>query len=131
MNKKVLFSTLWIFVTVNYIFCDVFTLFHSESLKQLMTGEMGGMEINQSFLFCFSILMEMPMVMIVLARILSYKSNRLANIIVALIMTLVQAATLFTDDNTLHYIFFSIVEVGTTSFILYSAWNWTESKNIE
>ena len=131
MNKKVLFSTLWIFVTVNYIFCDVFTLFHSESLKQLMTGEMGGMEINQSILLSFSILMEMPMVMIVLSRILSYKSNRLANIIVALIMTLVQAATLFTDDNTLHYIFFSIIEVGTTSFILYSAWNWTESKNIE
>ena len=131
MNKKVLFSTLWIFVTVNYIFCDVFTLFHSESLKQLMTGEMGGMKINQSFLLSFSILMEMPMVMIVLSRILPYKSNRLANIIVALIMTIVQAATLFTDDNTLHYIFFSVVEVGTTSFILYSAWNWTESKNIE
>ena len=131
MNKKVLFSTLWIFVTVNYIFCDVFTLFHSESLKQLMTGEMGGMKINQSFLLSFSILMEMPMVMIVLSRILSYRSNRLANIIVALIMTLVQAATLFTDDNILHYIFFSIIEVGTTSFILYSAWNWVESKNIE
>ena len=131
MNKKVLFSTLWIFVTVNYIFCDVFTLFHSESLKQLMTGEMGGMKINQSFLLSFSILMEMPMVMIVLSRILSYKSNRLANIIVALIMTIVQAGTLFTADNTMHYIFFSIVEVGTTSFILYSAWNWTESKNIE
>ena len=116
---------------MNYIFCDVFTLFHSESLKQLMTGEMGGMEINQSFLLSFSILMEMPMVMIVLSRILPYKSNRLANIIVALIMTLVQAATLFTDDNTLHYIFFSIIEVSTTSFILYSAWNWVESKNIE
>ena len=131
MNKKVLFSTLWIFVTVNYIFCDVFTLFHSESLKQLMTGEMGGMEINQSFLLSFSILMEMPMVMIVLSRILSYKSNRLANIIVALIMTIVHAGTLFTADNTMHYIFFSIVEVGTTSFILYSAWNWTESRNLE
>ncbi len=131
MNKKVLFSTLWIFVTVNYIFCDIFTLFHSESLKQLMTGEMGGMEINQEFLLAFSFLMEMPMMMIVLSRILPYKSNRLANIIVALIMTLVQAATLFTDDNTLHYIFFSIIEVGTTSFILYSAWNWVESKNIE
>ncbi len=131
MNKKVLFSTLWIFVTMNYIFCDVFTLFHSESLKQLMTGEMGGMKINQEFLLAFSFLMEMPMMMIVLSRILPYKSNRLANIIVALIMTLVQAATLFTDDNTLHYIFFSIIEVGTTSFILYSAWNWVESKNIE
>ena len=54
MNKKVLFSTLWIFVTMNYIFCDVFTLFHSESLKQLMTGEMGGMKINQEFLLVFN-----------------------------------------------------------------------------
>ena len=61
------------------------------------------------------------MVMIVLTRILSYKSNRLANIIVALIMTLIQAATLFTADNTKHYIFVRIVEVGTTSFILYTA----------
>jgi len=43
-------------------------------------------------------------------------------------MTLVQAATLFTDDNTLHYIFFSIIEVGTTSFILYTAWKWDESE---
>ena len=128
MNKKVLFSTLWIFVTVNYIFCDVFTLFHSESLKQLMTGEMGGMEINQEFLLAFSFLMEMPMMMIVLSRILPYKSNRLANIIVALIMTLVQAATLFIGDAALHYIFFSIIEVGTTSFILYTAWKWDESE---
>ena len=130
MNKKVLFSTLWIFVTVNYIFCDVFTLHLSESLKQLMTGEVGGMEINQEFLLAFSFLMEMPMVMIVLSRILPYKSNRLANIIVALIMTLEQAATLFIGHAALHYIFFSIIEVGTTSFILYSAWNWVESKNI-
>ena len=65
---------------------------------------MGGMEINQEFLLTFSFLMELPMVMIVLSRILSYKPNRLANIIVASIMTTVQAATLFTADNTL-YIF--------------------------
>ena len=126
MNKKVLFSTLWIFVTLNYIFCDVFTLFHSESLKQLMTGEMGGMEINQEFLLAFSLLMELPMIMIVLSRILSYKPNRMANIIVASIMTLVQAATLFTADNTLHYIFFSTIEIITTGFILYTAWRWSE-----
>ena len=128
MNKKVLFSTLWIFVTLNYIFCDVFTLFHSESLKQLMTGEMGGMEINQEFLLAFSFLMELPMVMIVLSRILSYKPNRLANIIVASIMTVVQAATLFTANSTLHYIFFSIIEISTTAFILYTAWQWNESE---
>ena len=29
-------------------------------------------------------------------------------------MTVVQAATLFTADNTLHYIFFSIISIITT-----------------
>ena len=72
---------------------------------------MGGMEINQEFLLAFSFLMELPMVMIVLSRILSYKSNRLANIIVSTIMTIVQAAPLFTADNPLHYIFFSINKI--------------------
>ena len=104
----------------------MFTLFYSESLKQLITGEMGGMEINQEFLLAFSFLMELPMVMIVLSRILSYRSNRMANIVVASIMTIVQSATLFTADNTLHYIFFSTIEISTTGFILYTAWQWNE-----
>ena len=125
-NPKVILSTLWLFVTVNYMFCDIFTLFHSESLKQLMTGEMGGMKITQVFLLGFAILMEIVMVMIVLSRFLPYKSNRILNIIIGLIMTFVQGSTLFTADNTLHYIFFSFVEISTTIFIAYYAWNWKE-----
>jgi len=125
-NKKVFLSTLWIFLTANYIFCDVFTLFYPESLNQLIAGEMGGMEITQIFLLSFAVLMELTMVMIVLSRILSYKLNRLSNIVVGLIMTFIQAATLFSDDNTLHYIFFSFVEIGTTVFIVYYAWKWVE-----
>ncbi len=125
-NKKVFLSTLWIFLTANYIFCDVFTLFYPESLNQLIAGEMGGMEITQIFLLSFAVLMELTMVMIILSRILSYKLNRLSNIVVGLIMTFIQAATLFSDDNTLHYIFFSFVEIGTTVFIVYYAWKWVE-----
>ena len=68
------------------------------------------------------------MVMIVLSRILSCKPNWLANIIVDSIMTIVQAATLFTADNILHYIFFSIIEISTAAFILYTAWQWNESR---
>jgi len=125
-NPKVLLSTLWLFVTVNYMFCDIFTLFHSESLKQLMAGEMGGMIISQAFLLGFAILMEIVMVMIVLSRFLPYKTNRILNIIIGLLMTFVQGSTLFTADNTLHYIFFSFVEISTTIFIVYYAWNWKE-----
>jgi len=38
MDKKTLLSTLWIFLTVNFIFCDVFTLMNSEDLKNLLKG---------------------------------------------------------------------------------------------
>ena len=115
--------TLWIFVTVNYIFCDIFTLFYSENLKQLMSGAMGGMEITETFLLGFSVIMELPMLMIVMSRLLPYKFNRLANIAVEIFMTLVQTATLF-GDNMLHYIFFSIIEITTTLIIVWIAIRW-------
>ena len=115
--------TLWIFVTVNYIFCDIFTLFYSENLKQLMSGAMGGMDITETFLFAFSVIMELPMLMIVLSRLLPYKFNRLANIAIGIFMTLVQTATLF-GDNMLHYVFFSIIEITTTIIIVWIAIRW-------
>jgi hypothetical protein len=115
--------TLWIFVTVNYIFCDIFTLFYSENLKQLISGAMGGMDITETFLFAFSVIMELPMLMIVLSRLLPYKFNRLANIAVGIFMTLVQTATLF-GDNMLHYVFFSIIEIATTIIIVWIAIRW-------
>ena len=115
--------TLWIFVTVNYIFCDIFTLFYSENLKQLMSGAMGGMDITETFLFAFAVIMELPMLMIVLSRLLPYKFNRIANIAVGIFMTLVQTATLF-GDNMLHYVFFSIIEITTTIIIVWIAIRW-------
>tara|TARA_B100000029_G_scaffold101984_1_gene92381 strand:- start:142 stop:528 length:387 start_codon:yes stop_codon:yes gene_type:complete len=121
-TKEKLF-TLWIFVTVNYIFCDIFTLFYSENLKQLMSGAMGGMDITETFLFAFSVIMELPMLMIVLSRLLPYKFNRIANIAVGIFMTLVQTATLF-GDNMLHYVFFSIIEITTTIIIVWIAIRW-------
>ena len=124
MDKKVLFSTLWVFVTVNYIFCDVFTLFHAPDLNQFLTGHAGGMELTQSFLLTFAIIMEFAMVMIVLSRVLKYSLNRWFNIIGGIAFTLIQAGTLLSGEFTMHYLFFSIVEISTTKYIGWAAWNW-------
>lgn len=128
MDKKVLLSTLWIFVTVNYIFCDVFTLFHAPDLNQFLIGQVGGIELTQSFLLTFAIIMEFAMVMIVLSRVLKYSFNRWFNIIGGLVFTLIQAGTLLDGDFTLHYLFFSIVEISATLYILWAAWTW---RNLE
>ena len=40
-DRKVVLSTLWIFLTVNYIYCDVFSHMEPADVKELMTGTIG------------------------------------------------------------------------------------------
>jgi MFS family permease len=82
------------------------------------------MKISQGFLLGVSILMEIPIVMVLLPRILKYPANRWANIIAGTIMTVVQIATLF-GSTTIYYIFFNVIEIGCTLFIVWTAWRWT------
>ena len=132
IDKNVLLSTLWIFVTINYVYCDIFTLFHSEDLKNFLAGKVGSMVIDQNFLLTFSIILEVPILMILLSRILEYKVNRIVNILAGCIMTLVQTGSLFAGSPTKHYIFFSLIEISTTALIIWLALKWTsmESENI-
>jgi hypothetical protein len=121
---KAKLSMLWIFLVVNYLYCDFITLMDPETSRQLATGTVGGMQITQGFLLGSSILMEIPMVMIVFSRILKYKINRLANIIASIIMIVVQILSLFVDAPTSYYIFFSIIEIVCALIIFWYAWRW-------
>jgi hypothetical protein len=71
-NKRVILSTLWIFVTLNYLYCDLVGLMDSVLLNQYIAGEVNGMEINQGFLLAGAVLMEIPIAMVILSLILSY-----------------------------------------------------------
>lgn len=124
LPTRTLLSTLWIFLTVNYIFCDVFTLMYAPDLRQILTGTIGDMALTQEFLLTFAIIMELAMVMIVLSRLLPHSLNRWLNLVVALLLALVQAGSLFADENTLHYMFFSVIEVATALWIAWLAWQW-------
>ena len=126
MDKKTLLSTLWIFLTVNFIFCDVFTLMHSEDLKNLLNGNVDGMQLTQEFLLSFAIMMEIPMLMILLSRLLKYKSNRILNLIFGGLLAIIQIWSLTVGNITLHYWFFSIVEIITCISIVWIAWKWTK-----
>lgn len=118
-------SLLWIFAMLNYLYCDIVTLMDPGQLKQFLSGSVEGMQIDQAFLLGASVLMEIPIVMVLLSRTLAHRPNRLANIIAGTIMTAVQLATLLSGTPTPYYIFFSIVEIATTLFIVQYAWRWT------
>ncbi len=43
-----------------YVYADIKTLFQPEIPEQIISGIVGGMTINQSFLFAAAILMSIP-----------------------------------------------------------------------
>lgn len=113
-DMKAKLSTLWVFATLNYVYADVVTLF----------DKAGTFHFDQAFLLGAAVLVEIPIAMVLLSRILNYRAGRWANIITGAIMTVIQAITLFVGTPTAYYIFFSVIEIATTLAIVWSAWKW-------
>jgi hypothetical protein len=129
-NMRTKLSTLWIFATVNYIYADVVGLIDTEMLKQYLTGNINGIEINQGFLLAASALVEIPMAMIVVSRLVDPRISRWANVVAGALMTAVQVATLFIGVPAPYYAFFSAVEIATTATIVWLAWSWAVTQPV-
>lgn len=123
-NKKDLFSTLWVFVTLNYLYCDLIGLMDARLLKQYLTGEVEGFVISEPFLFWAGVLMEIPILMVLLSRTLPKTANAWTNIIAGSIKTVVMILTLCLGNTTMYYLFFAVIEIGTTLFIVLIAAKW-------
>ncbi|WP_340152384.1 DUF6326 family protein [uncultured Marivirga sp.] len=128
-NKKELLSVLWIFVTLNYLYCDLIGLMDSSLLKQYLTGKVEGMVIDETFLLYAGILMEIPIVMVLLSRILKRKANAIANIFAGSVKTLATVASLFVGTFTSYYLFFAVIEIATTIFIVGYSIQWFRQKS--
>lgn len=124
-DRRSILSTMWIFVVLNYLYCDVAGLMDARLLTQYLSGVVDGWEMSESFLFSAGVLMEISISMVLLSKILRYKLNRTFNIFAGTITTLVQASTLF-GGFTSYYLFFSVIEIAATAFIVWYAWAWKE-----
>ena len=109
---------------LNYLYADVIGLFNPVILNELITGYAGGMQITPGFLLGASILMETAIAMVLLSRVLKYKANRWANIIVGIIHTLAVFTSMFVGTVDPYYLFFGTIEIASTLFIIWYAWTW-------
>jgi hypothetical protein len=115
-DVKVRLSTLWVFMLLNYLYCDVLTGFDPTVPRDL----------SRDALLAASFLMEIPIAMVLLSRMLKYRPNRWANVIVGAFLVLVQVSTLFIGTPTTYYLFFSAIEIACLLFIVWTAWRWAE-----
>jgi len=124
MGMKEKLSTLWIFVMFNMVMADIVGFMNPGSLEQMMSGDVG-FQITQEIMLIFSIILEIPIAMILLSRVLKYKANRWANIIAGVITILFVIGG---GSLELSYIFFATVEVVAMAFIIWYAWTWSEQE---
>jgi hypothetical protein len=124
---RVRLSVLWLFATLNYIYADVFFCIDVLGTK---VGGPGVLHFTPGAWLGIAVLMEIPMAMIVLARVLKPAANRWANIVAGVIETLAVLLTSFIlpafklTETISYYMFFGAIEVICTALIIGYAWRW-------
>lgn len=123
INVKMKLSALWVALMLLYIYCDIFSLYRTGQLEEMISGRMGPFPVTQASLLSAGILMMIPAVMVFLSLTLKPKVNRWVNIILGVLYTLVNISNLI-GETWVYYIFFGSVELVFTFLIVWYAWKW-------
>ena len=118
---KAKLSTLWIFVLFNLIFRDIHEFARPGFLEEIMASQ-----VSEALLLLGGIMIEIPIAMVLLSRLLKVRANRWANIIagaITIVLVLVNNTAPDLDD-----LFFATIEVAAMSLIVWYAWRWPDRK---
>jgi hypothetical protein len=132
VDRKAALSTLWVFVMFNFLYADVVALFDIVyNGKSNASG--GSIEFTPGTLLGVSVLMEVPMAMVILSRVLKYRANRWTNIVAGIAYTAVTLIAQFilpisNGTATTYYLFFGAIEILSTLLIVWYAWKWPKTE---
>jgi hypothetical protein len=122
-DRKVVLSTLWIFVILNYLYADLVMMIVNPEIYQRAAARM-----TEGVVLGATVLMEILIAMVLLSRVLKYRANRWANIIAGVVGTAFVAVTLGGRPPAF-YLFLSAIEIACTLFIVWYAWTWAPPDN--
>ena len=132
-DTKERLSLFWIFALLNYLYADVIALFAIVDSPNLADAP----HLPSWALLGSAVLMEIPIAMIVGCRLLSFRANRLANIIAGAIVTLINGGLTFVPPffgartpALPAYLFFATIETVCTSVIVWQAWTWPGAETV-
>ena len=118
-DRKALLSTLWLFVLLNMIFRDIHEM--PFLILELIADPVKLTQISNELMLVAGIVLEIPIVMVLLSRLLPYRINRWANIVAGVLTAVMIIANTTAPD--LDDIFFAAVEIVGLALILWYAWN--------
>lgn len=115
INPRTLISTLWVFVLFNMILRDLHE-FPTEGYIE----EMMALKLSEEIMLLFALIVEIPISMIVLSRVLNEKANKWANVIAIIFSSIGIIYTLPNGD--LDEIFFAIANGIAFIIIILTLW---------
>lgn len=121
LDTKAVLSTLWIVVLINMLKADILGLYIPGATDEVL--RVAGDTPVEILMLGGAILVEISAVMIILSRVLRYRVNRWANIIVGLYTIVFIWGG---GSSYPHYIFVAAVETVFLLIIIGIAWRWRE-----
>ena len=118
-DRRETISTLWIVVMLNMAFADILSFITPGALEEMMTGMADGVQLNQTLILVFAVLIEIPIAMIFLSRRLGARLNREMNLVAGAITIVFVIGG---GSAYLHYYFIATVEVLCVLAIMWTAW---------
>jgi hypothetical protein len=119
-------SLFWLFALLNYLYADVVALW------DIIGTPNYHVHLPPAALMASAVLMEIPIAMIVAARLLPFSANRPANIIAGIALTVVNGVLTYVPPLAgwgrtpalPEYLFFATIETVCTLIIVWQAWTW-------
>lgn len=124
-NRRNVYSSLWAYASLNYLYADLVGLMDANVLAQYQTGVVNGANITPGFLTVAAGFMQIPIANVFLPQLIkNERTLRVVQIVSGTIMTLVQSGTLFVGRPTPYYALFSAFEIAATTYITIDAFKW-------
>jgi hypothetical protein len=128
VNVKMKLSALWVTLMFFYLYRDVLGFMEPGHVEDLISGELGGVQMTPVILLSSAILMAVPSVMVFLSLTMKAALNRWVNIFLGVLHLVLLGSTLFVGDISTLYTFYVIVEAALIIFIVWTALKWPKQE---
>ena len=124
INIKIQLAALWTATTLCYLYGDYFELYTPTKVESLISGE--NVLHSPIMLLVASVVLALPPVMIFLSLVLKPTINRILNIVLGLLFTVMMILSAFDLLAPWYsfYVFLAILEAILTFIIVWKAFKW-------
>lgn len=123
VSPRIKLASLWASAMFCYIYADFFGLFMPGQLATMNRGEIPplGPSTDGTMLFV-ALMMALPSVLIFLSIVLPARANRVVNVVMGAIYSVIIAITMWSGPA--FFIFYGVIEISLTLLVCFYALTW-------